>query len=242
MQIPRSYIESYGRALNELDARTKQALMRELETVDYDADPAAVRSYVSLIMQRYCGASATVAARLAADFYDGLRARFGIDDGYKALVDPGFEPMATDGAVRAVTQALVEGKPDEFKRKCIERAGYETRKAANTCVERNARRDPKKPRWARVPTGTETCRFCIMLASRGFVYHTEELASHSHDHCDCRVIPSWDGKRAAVEGYDPDYYLDVYGSPESHPEVAEAINARRRELRAQRKAERENTD
>jgi hypothetical protein len=50
------------------------------------------------------------------------------------------------------------------------------------------------------------------------------------------VVPSWD-KSPEVEGYDPDYYLDVYNNPEDHPEIAEARNARRRELYAQQKDE-----
>jgi hypothetical protein len=40
-----------------------------------------------------------------------------------------------------------------------------------------------------------------MLSSRGWVYHTEAAASHSHASCDCRVVPSW--KAQDVEGYDP---------------------------------------
>ena len=45
-------------------------------------------------------------------------------------------------------------------------------------------------RYARVPQGIETCDFCLMLASRGFVYLTEDTASaHVHRNCDCIVVP-----------------------------------------------------
>ena len=48
-------------------------------------------------------------------------------------------------------------------------------------------------RWARVPQGEETCDFCLMLASRGFVYVSEESAQgyegHVHRGCDCIVVP-----------------------------------------------------
>lgn len=87
-------------------------------------------------------------------------------------------------------------------------------------------------RFARVPMGgRETCDFCIMLASRGFVYHTKETAGelkHYHANCACRIVPGFEGDR--VDGYDPDYYYDVWKHPEDHPEVGEARNARRREL------------
>jgi hypothetical protein len=47
-----------------------------------------------------------------------------------------------------------------------------------------------------------------MLASRGFVYHTEASASHAHANCDCRVVPSW--KAHEVEGYDPDALMAAW--------------------------------
>ena len=50
--------------------------------------------------------------------------------------------------------------------------------------------------FARVPTGTETCTFCLMLASRGAVYHTRKTAGERgrfHRGCDCKVVPSVEG-------------------------------------------------
>ncbi|WP_419060046.1 hypothetical protein [Ellagibacter isourolithinifaciens] len=49
--------------------------------------------------------------------------------------------------------------------------------------------------FARVPTGTETCTFCLMLASRGAVYHSRKTAGefkHFHRNCDCKVVPSFE--------------------------------------------------
>lgn len=221
MQIPRSYVENYSRALNVVSERARAALVDALSQLDYTADIADIRNAVIAIMQPACGASSTMAARLAADFYDGLRARFGIDDGFRAEVDSQRVPEATEGAVRAFAQGLVDDKPvEQFVGKCVDRIDYETRKAANECVEFNAKNDPKKPRWARIPTGVETCQFCIMLASRGFVYHSEETASHAHAHCDCRVIPSWD-KSPTAQGYDPDLYYDMWKHPEKYKNTQE---------------------
>lgn len=221
MQIPRSYVENYSRALNVVSERARAALVDALSQLDYTADIADIRNAVITIMQPACGASATMAARLAADFYNGLRAQFGIDDGYMAQVDSQRVPEATTGAVRAFVQDLVDDKPiEQFVGKCADRIDYETRKAANECVEFNAKNDPKKPRWARIPTGVETCQFCIMLASRGFVYHSEETASHAHSSCDCRVVPSWD-KSPTAQGYDPDLYYDMWKHPEKYENAQE---------------------
>jgi len=211
MQIPRSYIEDYSKALNVVSEQARERLIEALSQIDYTADVADIREAVIAIMQRACGASSTLAARLAAEFYDGLRVRFGIDEGFRAEVDSRREPEATSGAVRAFADKLDDSMPNvsAFQQLCEDRIDYETRLAANKCIEHNARRDPKKPKWARIPTGAETCPFCIMLASRGFVYHSEETASHAHAHCDCRVVPSWD-KSPKAQGYDPDAYYDEW--------------------------------
>lgn len=83
---------------------------------------------------------------------------------------------------------------------------------ANETMVKNVGRDSGRGvRFARVPQGRETCLFCIMLASRGFVYHTKETAgefSHYHAHCDCKVVPGLEG--TSIEGYDPDQYLDLW--------------------------------
>lgn len=236
MQIPRSYIENYSKSLNIVSETAQKKLVDALSKIDYTADVADIRNAVIAVMQSACNASTSVSARLAAEFYDGLRERFGIDDDYEAEAESLRDPAATDGAVRAFAQDIVDEKPIEsFIGSCADRLDYETRRAANECVAYNAKNDPKKPRWARIPTGPETCPFCIMLASRGFTYQSKETASHAHANCDCRIVPSWD--KAGAEGYDPALYYDMWKNPDDYPELQEARNARRRELYTEKKAE-----
>lgn len=210
MEIPRSYLENYSKSLNTVSELSRKKLVDALQMVDYTAPVADVREAVIAIMEPACGASAEMSARLASDFYDGLRQQFGISSEFASEPHSGRNPEATAGAVRAFVQDIVDGKPvDEFIAKCASRLDYESKVAANECVAWNARRDPSRPRWARVPVGGETCEFCIMLASRGFVYHTADTASHAHANCDCRVVPSWD-KSPSVQGYKPDKYFDEW--------------------------------
>ena len=60
-------------------------------------------------------------------------------------------------------------------------------------------------RYARVPSG-KSCAFCLMLASRGFVYHSRTSAGedkgHYHLHCHCAVVAG--NLKTKVNGYDPD--------------------------------------
>lgn len=105
---------------------------------------------------------------------------------------------------------------------------------ANETVISNARRDRKSGvRFARVPMGSETCDFCMMLASRGFVYHSDKTAGefdHFHASCRCKVVPGFPtmeryvkngvrvsrGLDPSVEGYDPDRYFDMWKHPEKY--------------------------
>ncbi len=82
--------------------------------------------------------------------------------------------------------------------------------SARLTTQRNLRIDPSKPKWARVPNG-KACAFCVMLASRGFVYTSEDTAGRQmqyHADCHCRIIPSWG--RQTLDGYDPDTYMQMY--------------------------------
>ena len=93
---------------------------------------------------------------------------------------------------------------------------------ANETTSHNVGRDAKRgARFARVPMGAHTCQFCLMLASRGFVYHSAQTAGefgHYHSDCRCKVVAGFPemtyyykngvkvsrGKDPTVEGYDPD--------------------------------------
>ncbi|RYQ70705.1 hypothetical protein [Bifidobacterium pseudolongum] len=85
------------------------------------------------------------------------------------------------------------------------------RNALRSQTQQCMRRDPTQPRWARVPQG-KTCAFCVMLASRGFAYLSDETAGKDgtrfHDDCDCRIIPSWG--RQSLKGYNQNEYLHMY--------------------------------
>lgn len=217
--IPRAYVDNFTRVINGISDDAQKKLAKALEGVVID-DIAAARNEIIAIMDTLLAPYTDNVAAVAATFYDGLRAYFGIDDGFMAESESMREPAATAGAVRAFMQTQVDGKPFETLENLLtERVDYECKRAANECIAYNAKNDPKRPKWARVPTGAETCEWCIMLASRGFAYLSEEAASHTHANCDCRVIPSWDKDNPAVQGYDPDLYYDMWKHPEKYKEA-----------------------
>ena len=102
-------------------------------------------------------------------------------------------------------------------------------------IRHNAQRDPHRPGYARVPSGPDTCPFCLMLAGRGYIYRNAETAGagHSfHDECDCEIVPEWGAGSNHIEGYDPDRYERMYREahdaledPHADPRLLEAADS-----------------
>nr|DAO43996.1 MAG TPA: minor capsid protein 2 [Bacteriophage sp.] len=212
MEIPRSLLSELTDAVNALSASAQALAATALDEIFKEWDGSDVTGLrvecieaLEAIESVYCD---TYAAGRAAEFYEGCRAAQGVRGAYSAIADSRRDPQALAGAVRAMVQYVVDGDTDRYRRECLSRIDADVRRSANSCVAYNTRRDPKKPRYARVPTGGETCGFCLMLSSFGFHYTTEEAAGHAHDGCDCRVVPNF-GK-ASVKGYDSDGMYSRY--------------------------------
>lgn len=137
---------------------------------------------------------------------------------------PAYSPTISDGVpasqVQASTRAIVGplwlGEPDRVLGELTAAMQMWIKYASRDTIARNVAFDPAEPRYARVPRGAKTCAFCAMLASRGWVYLSEKLAgikgsgNEFHHDCDCEIVPSWDRKKAHIDGYDPDAMYDRY--------------------------------
>lgn len=79
-------------------------------------------------------------------------------------------------------------------------------------------------RYARVPSGSKTCAFCMVLASRDAVYLTRGTAgardtgNEYHGDCDCSVVPVRD-RDDLPEGYDSVELYHIYA--EARDEASE---------------------
>lgn len=61
-----------------------------------------------------------------------------------------------------------------------------------------------------------------MLASRGFVYASEDTAgkwNRYHHDCDCKIVPSWGETK--LEGYNPDKFKRMYKAAKSRAGTSE---------------------
>lgn len=241
--IPRRAIDEYTRGVNAASRSAAELLLSELDGIDWDMPIGDLRDLLVEIMQACCESASNVSAVVAAEFYDAAR-EHAIGSGIGATAEAGYSPRGVEGAVRAFVQDVVDGRPDapeRIARRCVERVDYEAKRAAASSIKANARRDRARPRYARVPSGSETCEFCLMLASRGPVYQSADGAgegNHFHANCDCRIVPVWDSHREVtdaggvvrrggtqIEGYDPDAYYERYVRAMLDPDFKAKVRA-----------------
>lgn len=158
-----------------------------------------------------------VAAVAAAEWYEETRA-VQVSGRFTAVPAAAVDSAQVEATVRWAAGGLfTDDTADVLARLEGAVQRYITYSARET-VRRNVKSDPSRPRYARVPSGPSTCAFCGMLASRGFVYHTERSAGDLgrgvgddfHDDCDCQVVPEWDAEAHHIEGYDPDALYAIY--------------------------------
>ena len=201
--IPRAAVDFLTEEINGISADAQARVLKVLQGINWTPENVAeCRDLVLQALASVMPTYTTMAAQASADFYDAAR-ELSIGKPMGAVAVSGYDPRRTEGAVRGFVRFVLDGRVDTFNDQVLQRIDYEMKRSANMSVVENGRRDPKRVRYARVPTGAETCDFCLMLASRGFVYQSEGTASASHCHssCDCRVTPGWDGME--VEDYDP---------------------------------------
>ena len=110
----------------------------------------------------------------------------------------------------------------------VKRTGIDT-------VMNNALRDGAE--WAWIPSG-DTCAFCIMLASQGWVKASRKAiknghAEHIHANCDCTYAVRFDSN-LEVEGYNPDDYRKIYYDADGRTDK-DKLNSIRRMLYAEHK-------
>lgn len=217
MQISRAELEAYGASVDaagvmaraDLEQRLRQLLALFRPDMSMEEWYALRQELIDLLadVRQYWGDAAAVAA---AEFYDATVGASGSLAAAELFVEANKEQISE--SVKAMAKYLFENNIDSFITEMLNNAELHTRRAANDTILGNVGRDRNKGvRYARVPTGAETCDFCILLASRGFKYYSRKSAGeqrHFHRHCDCRIVAAYD--RDTVEGYDPKELLDEY--------------------------------
>lgn len=201
-----------GRDIRRLALRELQGWWVTLDTTHLGSVRAEMEAFLPALVREY----GDVAMTVAADFYDEQRAQSKARGMFTAAVPPPLPDAQITASGRWGIGPLFGDSPDE--QAALSRLGLVVDRLAlqygRSVIHRSAMLDPARARVARVPSGAETCAFCLMLASRGPVYHSGQSAGRDrkyHAECDCQPVPVWDGD-ALPEGYAPD---DLYAKYEA---------------------------
>ena len=209
MRVTRSRLDAYRAqvdAYGDAAATYVEGYVRALMAESPGLTVAEVRDEAIEAVNFSLSAFGDQAAELALDLFEEI-----VADGYGLSPDTAIEDVIpsemVEGGVRYSARQLVAGESDAFVRDVADLSRYYVHRSAFENMERNCWRNDL--RYARIPSGRETCAFCFMLSSRGFVYRSEESAGSTHDyhlHCNCVIVPGFEGIPASeqVEGYDPD--------------------------------------
>lgn len=180
-----------------------------------DASVAEKREAAKLIMEGYVQGYDDVASEFAAEWYDHRAKSEGISLD-RAITMAVYSPEKSDAVARYQAKKLAKGGDAAFAKACGEYAKNDALRSLNETIIANVGRDRDKgARFARVPAGAETCTFCLMLASRGAVYHSRKTAGefkHFHRNCDCKVVPGFEDNPDAelIEGIKPGEMRDQW--------------------------------
>lgn len=222
----RAEVEQVRRALDRLSEAAAGDLQRvwdSLRTSDRILASRALREGWVGIIETYGDMSAT----LAADLFEAQAAGLGIRPKLK-VADGVDAARASSRLGYALTTPNQLGNAlvilDQLVKQPYRSTIQDSAWASNAA-------------WARVPTGSRTCAFCLMLASRGGVYRTQAVAGDRrygkeyHGDCDC-VAVLVRGPEDYPTGYSPVGYYDQYSQARQDAEsgdLKEILAALRRQ-------------
>lgn len=205
-------LRQFEKANDGIAALVERDLLAFLASLD-PARPDAVKrdmfEFIPVLVAQY----GDVAATVAADWYDELRASEGVSVRFRAPLAPLVPDEVVNGRLGFATRPsgpLFTGNFDTLTAFTVMMANEYALQPGRDTVMQAAHKD--KAAYARIPE-PGACEFCLMLASRGFVYSKDTAGETRkfHGKCRCNVLPSWDETRARVEyGYDPTALYDQY--------------------------------
>lgn len=205
-------LRQFERANDGIAALVERDLAAFFALLDF-AKPDAVKldlfDYVPELVSQY----GDIAATVAADWFEELRDAEGVGGSFRAPLAPSVPLEQINGRLGFATRAsgpLFLGDTATLTAFLSMMTNEYALQPGRDTVMQAAHKD--NAAYARVPE-PGACKFCLMLASRGFVYSKSTAGGSRkfHGKCRCNILPSWDETRARVEyGYDPDALYDLY--------------------------------
>lgn len=202
MRITNRELNRYRKELDKRSLNAKAYVLARLRSEAKDlSNVADARNATIEIIRDALGMYGDEAQVVASTLFDEICEAEGI----KASSEI-FDNVIDDELMQKKVRYYAEKIEDDwqgYEKSNADLITYYVKRSAYENIIRNCKKN--HVRYARVPSGRETCPFCFMLSSRGFAYLTKETAEmHGlHPHCDCIVVPGKDSK-TKISGYDPD--------------------------------------
>ena len=155
----------YRDTLSEIASQASDYVRDAIEQLGTGRGVTAMREAAIEALQMSIGLHGEMAQAWAGQLFDEVCALEGIGPFDFELADDIIDFAMLEEKVRYYARTLVEGDNGKFLDDCGTLADFYVRRCNYESMVRNCYRN--HVRYARVPTGTDTCDFCMMLASRG---------------------------------------------------------------------------
>ena len=219
-------IWTYAHQVQGISQQARDAFLvtaQEVDFTDWEQAAEQLRQIVYTIAEAYGLASGELGAQwyeyCRAMKYDsrytaivGTPSRYGLKSDANNVIDKLFAgQLTTDAFVSMLAGVVVDNVQRRARDVILDNLDIEYKAA----VARGDRKMAGEIGYARVPQG-DACAFCVMLASRGFVYRSEYSATHTkwgskyHNNCTCEAVPF--AKAREIKGYGDrlEHYSDMY--------------------------------
>lgn len=224
--ISRNDINNYVRRQRALRNKANEEMVLYATSNGLNNLPM-IKAYAKALVDKYGEASASLAAMFCEETATAEALAEGLTEAVLAA-DPAKVASFAEVSVEVDKASMMNDATSAVGRavsKYVKKAALDT---AMQYAEKTGRQ------WAWMPTGGDTCAFCIMLASRGFMNERNRQASHVHANCDC-VVVTRKSFRTKFGGYNPQKYLDMYNNADPGGSPKDKLNALRRRLEGQKR-------
>lgn len=216
--IRQTFLNRYRQEVEQASKDAKdyiQAITDAYRIAYPEASVADVRNYTLDAIKDAVNVFGGQSMLVANDFFEEIARDAGAD--VETEFYDTFDFDKASSKVHYLAKSIVDGDIETFNGKVQDLTGFYVKREAFENLYRNCKKNGV--RYARVPSGRETCAFCFILASRGFVYWSEDDAGGAghayHSNCDCIIVPGFSkdsgiDEDSQIEGYKPSELRERY--------------------------------
>ena len=208
-------VYQYAKQVQGISQQAKKEFLEAIKQIDFDDWSRAAKELRELIL-RLVDYYGLASAELGAQWYEycrqmnysrgytaivGQPSRYGVKSDCNVVIDKLFDgEISIEEMIGQLSGVVVDQVQKQARDSILGNLNEELLEARRSGDNEFA----DQIGYARVPVG-DTCAFCIMLASRGFVYTSEKTATQTkwgskyHPNCNCVAVPFH--KAHTIPGY-----------------------------------------